>query len=137
MASQVYYSKASPGPCFLIYIVYPILISMDQLCPFCNKKINQDDNYCPQCGKKLSKISLPLSTAQRIKIYFSSIVLAPLGLYWFFKYFKNSDPDKKKLAFVALYITIFMVIVLIIVNYFFIKSAKELIETYTYGALNF
>lgn len=106
---------------------------MNQNCPFCNKEISPTDVFCPHCGNKLPDKKLPFSTAQRIKIYLVSVFLAPLGLYWFFKYFRNEDPEKKKVAYVALYITIFM----IIVSFFLVSSWIKYIDIYSQTNYNF
>jgi predicted nucleic acid-binding Zn ribbon protein len=106
---------------------------MNQKCPYCNNVINPEDIFCSECGKKLPDKNAPFSTAQKIKMFLFSIILAPFGLYWFFKYFKDPIPEKKKTAYVILYITILMVLVLVVVNYYFIRSLTSSIEMYDYG----
>ena len=103
---------------------------MKEKCPFCNKEINQTDKFCPNCGNKLPEKDLPFSTAQKVKIYLLSIFLAPFGLYWFFKYFKNENGEKRKLAFNVLFISIVMIIVLIIINFYFVKALQTYIDSY-------
>src|SRR5688572_26935693 len=79
-------------------------------CPFCDVPIQAQDVFCPHCGKKLPDKNLPLSFGHKFKIYFLSTILAPLGMYWFFKYFRSEDPTKKKLAYYVLFITIVMLL---------------------------
>jgi uncharacterized membrane protein YvbJ len=110
---------------------------VNERCPFCKKEISPNDVYCSGCGNKLPDREAPFTTTQKIKMYFLSIVLAPFGLYWFFKYFKDPNTEKKKVAYSILYISIFMVVVLVIVNYFFIKSLTNSIEMYTTEGLYF
>jgi len=110
---------------------------VNQNCPFCNKEISPTDVFCPHCGNKLPDKKLPFSSVQRIKIYLVSIILAPVGLYWFFKYFKNEDLEKRKVAYVALYLTIFMIIVLIVVNFLFVDSWMKYINIYSQNNYNF
>jgi uncharacterized BrkB/YihY/UPF0761 family membrane protein len=104
-------------------------------CPFCNKEIRPTDTYCPNCGTKLPDVDLPFSTKQKIKIYLISVFLAPLGLYWFFKYFKNEDTDKRRTAFIALYITIFMLLTSGAVIYYYYLQIPRYMEMYNYSGL--
>lgn len=104
-------------------------------CPFCNKEIRSTDVFCPTCGKKLPDKNLPFSTAQKIKIYLVSVILAPLGLYWFFKYFRSEDQKKRKVAFFALYLTIFTIVVLTTVSYYYVKQMNAYIESYDFSGL--
>lgn len=108
---------------------------INQNCPFCNKEIRPTDAFCPTCGKKLPDKNLPFSTAQKIKIYLISVTLAPLGLYWFFKYFKNEDQSKRKVAFVALYLTIITLTILTIISYYYVKKMNAYIELYNFNGL--
>jgi uncharacterized membrane protein YvbJ len=110
---------------------------MNQSCPFCNNLVNPDDTFCSHCGKKLPDRNTPFSTPLKIKMFLLSVILTPFGLYWFFKYFKDPNPEKKKTAYTILYITIFMIVVLVIVNYYFIKSLTSSIEMYDYGIYSF
>ena len=110
---------------------------MKEKCPFCNKEIDRTDKFCPNCGNKLPEKDLPFSTAQKVKIYFLSMVLASFGLYWFFKYFKNENSEKRKLAFNVLYISIFMIIVLVIINFYFVKALQTYIDSYNLENLGY
>lgn len=110
---------------------------MDQKCPFCKNVIDPDDTFCSHCGKKLPDRNAPFPTAQKIKMFLFSIILAPFGLYWFFKYFKDPNSERRKVAYTILYITIFMIIILLIVNYYFIKSLTNSIQMYDYGIYGF
>jgi len=47
-----------------------------------------------------------MKLSQKIKIYFVSFFLTPLGLYWFFKYLKSEVPDERKQGYLALAITV-------------------------------
>jgi len=100
------------------------------LCPFCNNKIEPYDKFCSKCGNEIPKSTVPLSTFQKIKIYTLCVLLAPFGIYWFFKYFKNEDPEKKKVAYISLFITILMLIVLVVVNLYFVKALEQYVGSY-------
>lgn len=110
---------------------------MKERCPICNNEINLTDKFCPNCGNKLPDKDLPLSTTQKVKIYTSSILLAPFGLYWFFKYFKNENSEKRKVAFNVLYISILMVITLIVINFYFVKALQTYIDSYNLENLGY
>ena len=98
-------------------------------CSFCNKPIMPTDLFCPSCGNKLN-VETPLTMGQKIKIYVASVLLAPLGFIWFFKYYKSSDEEKRKTAYASLIITIVMVLVLITINVAFINSVKSYLDLY-------
>lgn len=68
----------------------------------------------------------PLSSWSVIKIYLASILLAPLGLYWFLKFFKSPDRKRKVVAYMALILTI----ATLIAAYFITKTYLENIYSY-------
>jgi uncharacterized membrane protein YvbJ len=103
---------------------------MKEKCPHCNKEIDLTDKFCPNCGNKLPEKDLPFSTGQKLKIYMVSVFLAPFGLYWFFKFFKNENIEKRKVAYNALYISIVMIIVIFIINSYFVKTLRTYVDSY-------
>ncbi|HOV97458.1 MAG TPA: zinc ribbon domain-containing protein [bacterium] len=103
---------------------------MKEKCSFCNNEIDLTDKFCPNCGKKLPEKNAPFTTGEKIKIYLLSFVIAPFGLYWFFKFFKNENPEKRKTALYSLYITIFMIVVIVIINIYFVKTLQTYIDSY-------
>ncbi|MFH1899134.1 MAG: zinc ribbon domain-containing protein [Patescibacteria group bacterium] len=109
--------------------------SINLNCPFCNKEIRPTDIFCPTCGKKLPDKNLPFSAMQKIKIYLVSVVLAPLGLYWFVKYFRNENSDKRKTAFITLYLTLFTLTTLTIISYYYVKQLNTYMESYDFSGL--
>ena len=79
---------------------------MDTICTICQKTVPAGSLFCPNCGVSMQNIDPPFSTGYKIKVYILSVLLAPFGLFWFFKYFNAVDGDKRKLAYTALVITI-------------------------------
>ena len=63
----------------------------------------------------------------KVKIYAISFFLAPVGLYWFFKYFRSADLGYKKVAYTALWITLAACGFAAISGYFYVMT----ILTYT------
>lgn len=72
----------------------------------------------------------PLTSSQKRNIYIASVLLAPLGLFWFFKYYKSKSPDRHKIAFKVLFITIFMIVALVAINALFIGSVMNYLNMY-------
>lgn len=103
---------------------------MKEKCPFCNKDIEPSNNFCPNCGKQIPEGNVDFPSGQKVKIYILSALLAPLGLYWFFKYFKNENPNKRRVAYTALYITVVMIIILVTLNFYFVKALESYMGTY-------
>ena len=106
---------------------------MNTKCPSCGKEIDLKDNFCPMCGYKFLDRDKSLSKGNRIKIYVLSVLLAPFGLYWFFKFFRDKDPEKKRVAFISLYITIVMLILLVVVNMYFVKALNVYVNSYNFA----
>ncbi|OGC69354.1 hypothetical protein A2415_03825 [candidate division WWE3 bacterium RIFOXYC1_FULL_39_7] len=61
-------------------------------------------------------MNLPLSFWNKIFIYVITVLFAPLGLYWFFKYAKNEDPEKRKVAHTVLVLTIVAVVLAVVIG---------------------
>jgi len=82
--------------------------------------------FCPFCGKKFAEQDQPISLRKEIFIYLFDIVLTPLGLIYFFKYFRNSDPIKKRVAYASLIITIVTLVSTVVITANYVKK----IQTY-------
>ncbi|MBI2414657.1 hypothetical protein HYV31_02340 [candidate division WWE3 bacterium] len=85
-------------------------------CQFCHKEITQNSLYCAFCGQKQENTNIPLSTAEKIKIYTITVLLAPIGLYWFFKYYKSTSNDKRNTAYWVLGITIAVIVLTLYIS---------------------
>lgn len=105
---------------------------MDQTCPKCHQEISWDDAFCSHCGVQLSQ-SIPISKAKKIKVYLLSFLLAPFGLYWFFKYAKSNDPEKKKVANRVVWITAAAIIFIVSSSILAANAYHKLLDTYLYG----
>lgn len=110
---------------------------MDIFCSNCGEKIIADDKYCRKCGAKNNVLSTGLSLRKKVSIFLFSILFAPLGLYWFFKLYKNENPEIKKIGYTALYITVIMIVVLVVVNAYYVTLLKEYINRYTNSMYGF
>ena len=99
-------------------------------CPKCKKEIDSEAKFCQFCGYKIVAESAVLSTAQKIKIYFLSVVLTPLGLYWFFKYLRNPNLQNRMVGYIALVLTLVSLVVTIIVTSSYISSLNTYINNY-------
>lgn len=71
-----------------------------------------------------------MKTSQKIKIYLASFFLAPLGLYWFFKYRKNPDKEIRKVGSIALWITIVTLVISTITFSLYINAISGYISMY-------
>lgn len=110
---------------------------MDVLCKNCGEVLESSDKFCRKCGAKVDISSFGLTLRRKVTVYAFSIILAPLGFYWFFKYFRNNNPEVRKVGFMALYITLFMIVVLVIANVYFFNALESYIgknmPSYYYG----
>lgn len=105
---------------------------MDRKCQNCGKSVHLEDIFCPFCAQKLANEEETdvFSSGEKIKIYLISLLLCPFGLYYFFKYRKNKSADKKSTAVISLVLTLVSIMVLVVVNYFFIQSVQKYINVY-------
>ena len=103
---------------------------MNTLCSNCKKEIASEDIFCPHCGHKTDRPGTVLTSPQRIKIYLASFFLSPFGLIWFFKYFRDENPENKKVGYAALVITLLPLILTMIIGARYIKSFSTIINTY-------
>lgn len=71
-----------------------------------------------------------LTTRKRFKLYIFSVLIAPFGLYWFFKYFRSGVPENKKFAYIVLTITIVTMVVLIATSYSYIQTFDQYTSMY-------
>ena len=103
---------------------------MNVLCPKCQKEIDADVNFCPYCGSNLNPKRKILTSIQKIKIYLGSFFLSPFGLIWFFKYFRDEEPENKKTAYVSLVITLVSLVFILITLSKYINSLSSIMEMY-------
>ncbi|HVZ67337.1 MAG TPA: zinc ribbon domain-containing protein [Patescibacteria group bacterium] len=80
-------------------------------CPNCQKEIPETDFYCPYCGKKIKEPPYEMTTAKKIGIYALSLILPPLGLWPAIRLLKRKEPEAKKIARIAIALTIISIIV--------------------------
>jgi len=83
------------------------------LCPSCHQSINSANYFCPNCGKKLHSPP-PLTTiSAQILLYLKTLLLPPFGLYWGYRYLRQSDSKSKIIGFIVIVVTIIEIIFLI------------------------
>ena len=105
---------------------------MTQTCPSCHEEINEEDTFCSHCGTQLTSTK-PLSRAQKIKIYVLSFLLTPFGLYWFFKFKKEMDPEKRLVANRALWITVAAIVFILAYGIVVATTYSILLNSYSVG----
>lgn len=71
-----------------------------------------------------------MRTGKKIKVYIVSFVLAPFGLYYFFKYFRHEDPSYRKEGYKALLITITALFVSALVLYKYLDAYGKYFDVY-------
>ncbi|HLB51809.1 hypothetical protein A3F07_04720 [candidate division WWE3 bacterium RIFCSPHIGHO2_12_FULL_38_15] len=71
-----------------------------------------------------------LSTFQKIKIYLLSIFLTPLGVYWFIKYFRSPNRDKRLVGYLSLVITLATLVVTIAITSSYLNVLNDYVGNY-------
>lgn len=103
-------------------------VFLEIFCPSCHTTVSSSANFCSQCGKKLKELPFSISIAKQILIYFVSFFLAPFGLGYAFKYLKQSNTKARIIGVVAIILTIFGIITVIL-------TAKTFTDSF-YGSFN-
>lgn len=91
--------------------------------------------FCPQCGAKIIKTDSQLNIGQKIKIYSISVIFAPFGLYWFFKYYRSAEKSKRQLAYIVLCITIVVVVFSVVTGVYTLKAFRSYMDSSNYSEL--
>lgn len=95
---------------------------MESKCPLCFLPVGLNDQFCSKCGARLSTAQRPLTFWKKVTIYFVTIVLAPLGLYWFFKFYKSSESDNRRVAWIVLWLTLVVMLATIVFSFYIVNS---------------
>jgi uncharacterized membrane protein YvbJ len=103
---------------------------VNALCPNCKKEMDDGNNFCPHCGHKSDTTKMALTSTQRRRIYLASFFLTPLGLYWFFKYFRDDKPENRKVAYISLIFTFVPLILIVVTIGKYVNSLSGVIDAY-------
>ncbi len=71
-----------------------------------------------------------MKTSQKIKVYLASFLLTPLGLIWFFKYFRSEDPETKKVGYTALFLTLSSLALSYLIISKYIQAYSQYLDVY-------
>jgi hypothetical protein len=78
---------------------------VDSVCPYCKTLAPYSANYCSSCGKRLRQTIPSTSFSKQIIIYLVSFLLAPLGLFYAWKYLKQDDKISRTIGIIAIALT--------------------------------
>ena len=81
------------------------------ICPYCKGNISLSNYFCPNCGKKLKGKLLSTTFLKQLLIYFVSLFLPPLGIWFAIKYLRQQDEKSKKIGLTALFLTIISIVI--------------------------
>lgn len=105
-------------------------ISVQQLqCPYCKGTISPTDKFCSSCGKAVNETGIGIG--KQIYIYLVSIFLAPLGFIWFFKYFRSTTENNKRIGWIAGILTTISFVLAIWLTVQFLQSVQSQVNQYT------
>ncbi len=98
-------------------------------CPYCKNPIPLSDiKFCPYCGKKLA---VGTSFGSRITVYLVSILLPPLGFWYTYKYLRLSDPEARKIGWIATVLTALSLIAAIWLGKATLDAVNQAAQSYT------
>lgn len=79
-------------------------------CPSCNAEVAENAFFCSNCGKPLKTRPESTSIGRQIVVYLISFFLAPLGLFFAWKYLKSPDKKSKYIGITIIILTAVAVI---------------------------
>jgi hypothetical protein len=82
-------------------------------CKECGHEISDEAISCPNCGKPQKDKPLAVSLSRQAVVYFVSLFLPPLGLWYVARYLRQRDQKSKKIGYIALALTMVSIIVTI------------------------
>jgi len=103
---------------------------MNVICPNCKREIDDSAKFCPLCGQDLGLAATTLSSSKKIRLYLASFFLSPLGLFWFFKYFKSDETENRYVAYTCLIITLLPLIATVVIGSKYIDALSSSVELY-------
>jgi hypothetical protein len=86
-------------------------------------------NYCHNCGNPLRAKPPATSVSRQLIVYLISFFLAPLGLWFAWKYLKQDDQTSKTIGAVAIILTIAAVALAIWTTAGLLKSADQYLNS--------
>jgi hypothetical protein len=99
---------------------------MDQkFCPKCRSVILPNTNFCPSCGFKVKDPAVVMTLTKQVGLYLVSFLLPPLGLWPGIKYLKNPDEKIRHVGLIAIFLTVFSIIISIWAYVGFIKTINK------------
>jgi len=98
-------------------------------CKECGHEISDDALACPNCGKPQRDKTLSVSLSRQITVYFVSLFLPPLGLWYVWKYLKQKDDKSKQIGITAAILTVISIIVTIYFTERFVNSMNQALKS--------
>ncbi len=75
-------------------------------CPVCHIALPADAYFCPNCGTSLKEKGPSTDILVQIKIYLISFFIPPAGFWYGWKYMKQGDDLSKRIAWIAMILTV-------------------------------
>lgn len=97
----------------------------EQICSYCKAPLSPTDLFCAKCGKRVIHPNETLKFGELLRIYVLSVIFAPFGIYWFFKYFRSTNATNRMHAYIVLAVNLGMLIFLIVANYVLLARLQE------------
>lgn len=104
---------------------------MNEKCSVCQTDIVPNTNFCSNCGARIESANASLTLAFKLRILFVSVLLAPFGLIFFFKFYKSESKNKKKWAYIALVLTLISTAYTILLVSTYIKTVGSYTDIYS------
>lgn len=100
------------------------------ICPSCGSITAPDDVFCGHCGFQLNR-QVKIGIGKQIWIYFVALFLPPFGLIWTWKYLRGTNPQAKRIGWMALILTIVGILLTIWATAGFLSSVQNQMNSYS------
>jgi hypothetical protein len=97
----------------------------ETICPSCRSTNPAAAYFCAACGKQLKDRPPATTLSRQIIVYFVSLFLPPFGLWYAWKYIKQTDNASKRIGVAAAILTIISIIITIQFTIGFVSSFNQ------------
>jgi hypothetical protein len=103
-------------------------VEEEKKCPTCHVVVRPTDYFCYNCGANLKPKPPSTSASAQIALYIKSILLPPMGIVWAFTYLRQKDAKSKIVGFMAIIITVVVLVAVVLLTVQFINRLSSLLN---------
>lgn len=94
-------------------------------CPSCHVAVRPTDYFCFNCGANLKPVPPSLSIGKQLMLYIGSVILAPFGIIWGWRYLRQPNSKSKIVGTIAIVLTLITLTVVTVYAINIINEAQD------------